>query len=140
MFTIFPYKVGSASVKKLKTALDGLIIKTEGSRYRYKTRHKLINWGNSRRPSWMSNDVPVLNKPEDVAITSNKLLTLEKLSGDGVPTVHYTEEKELAEDWLNEGRKVFVRHSLTGHSGDGIEVVEPNENLEQGRLQDIADD
>lgn len=140
MFTIYPYKVGSASVKKLKTALDGLIIKTEGSRYRYKTRHKVINWGNSRRPSWMTRDVPVLNKPEDVAITSNKLLTLEKLSGDGVPTVHYTEEKELAEDWLNEGRKVFVRHSLTGHSGDGIEVVEPNENLEQGRLQDIADD
>ena len=124
MFKIYPYKVGSASVKKLKTALDAMIIKLEGSRYRYRNTHTIINWGNSRRPSWMSDDVPVLNKPEDVAIASDKLRTLEKLEGDGIATVPFSRDAEDARDWLSEGSKVFVRHSLTGHSGEGIEVIE----------------
>jgi glutathione synthase/RimK-type ligase-like ATP-grasp enzyme len=72
----------------------------------------------------MSNDVPVLNKPEDVAIASNKLLTLEKLEGDGVPTIPFTASEGQANDWLSQGHKVYVRHSLTGHSGEGIEVIE----------------
>lgn len=124
MIKIYPYKQGSASVKALKQALDAKIIKLENSRYRYKPAHKVINWGNSRRPSWMSNDVPVINKPEDVAIASNKLLTLEKLEGEGVATVPFTVNEDTAQEWLDDGHKVFVRQTLTGHSGAGIIVQE----------------
>lgn len=124
MFRIYPYKMGSASVGKLKTALDALIIKLENSSYRYREGHTVINWGNSRRPSWMTEDVPVLNRPEAVAIASNKLDTLAQLDNAGVPHVSYTTEVERAQDWVENGGKVFVRHELHGHSGSGIEVIE----------------
>lgn len=139
-FKIYPYNVASESVKKLKSALDAMIIKLEGSKYRYRDTHTIINWGNSRRPSWMSNDVPVLNKPEDVAIAGNKLSTLEKLEGEVVPTVPFTQEKEDAIGWLRDGDKVFVRHSLTGHSGEGIEVIENQPSLDIGQLSRIANE
>lgn len=129
-FRIYPYKVGSESVRKLKTALNALIIKTKGSRYRFNPNHVIINWGNSRRPAWMTEEVDdfILNKPEAVAIAANKIDTFDLLVESGVPTVGWTEEPERAQDWLQEGRKVFVRHSLTGHSGEGIEVIEPRDN------------
>lgn len=123
--------VGSGSVKKLKSILCGQIIKLENSRYRYRTSHNIINWGNSRRPSWMTTDVPVLNKPESVAVASNKYETLLTLQAHDVSTVEFTDSKMIAEDWLSNGDKVFVRHSLTGHSGQGIEVINNNENVEQ---------
>lgn len=126
MFKLYPYKAGSESVAKLKEYLDAKVIKLKNSRYRYKTTDTIINWGNSRRPSWMSIDVPVLNKPEDVAIASNKVLTFQKLEGSGVPTVPFTTDKSIAEQW----DKVFVRHSLVGHSGEGIEVLENEDNSE----------
>jgi glutathione synthase/RimK-type ligase-like ATP-grasp enzyme len=153
MLKIYPYKIGSASVGKLKTTLDAMIIKLENSRYRYRAGHTIINWGNSRRPSWMSTDVPVLNSPEAVAIASNKLLTLEKLEGEGVPTIPFTAEESDADMWLQDGTKVYVRHSLTGHSGEGIEVVSGNSNarkmfavqeaqrlLDEAGMEDEADD
>lgn len=124
MFRIYPYKMGSASVGKLKTALDALIIKLENSSYRYRDGHTIINWGNSRRPSWMTADVPVLNKPEAVAVASDKLETLDLLEDTGVPTVEFTTDVTIAQDWVDIGNKVFVRHELHGHSGAGIEVVE----------------
>ena len=123
--------VGSESVKKLKSILGGQIIKLKNSRYRHRSSHNILNWGNSRRPSWMTTDVPVLNKPENVAVASDKYATLLTLQAHDVSTVEFTDSKMIAEDWLSEGDKVFVRHSLTGHSGYGIEVVNNNENVEQ---------
>lgn len=128
MFRILPYKVGSASVKKLKTALNALIIKVDNSHYRYRDTHTIINWGNSRRPSWMSTDVPVLNSPEAVYAASNKLQTFHKLEEHNVPCVLFTSYTATAYGWLEQGKKVFVRHSVTGHSGEGIEVITPQEN------------
>lgn len=123
--------MGSQSVRRLKEGLDALIIRLEGSHYRYRPTHKVINWGNSRRPSWMTRDVPVINTPEAVAIASNKLETLDKLEDAGVPTVDFWTDRSKAEEWLEQGHKVFVRHTLTGHSGEGIEVLQTNENQKQ---------
>lgn len=125
MFRLYPYKVGSASVKKLKVALNALIIKTEGSKYRPKEDHLIINWGNSHRPDWATGagdsleTTPIFNDPEAVAVASNKLLTLQRLFEEGVPVVEFTADKNVAEFWP----KAFVRNKLTGHSGEGIEVA-----------------
>lgn len=129
-FRIYPYKVGSESVRKLKTALNALIIKTKGSRYRFNPNHVIINWGNSRRPAWMTEEVDdfILNKPEAVAIAANKLSTLDVLEDAGVPVVEFSTDSSFAQEWLSTGHKVYVRHSLTGHSGEGIEVIEPRNN------------
>lgn len=135
MFKIYPYKVGSASVKKLKEVLNAVIIKTEGSRYRYKDSDLVINWGNSRRSNVLEG-VPVLNDPEAVAVASNKLLTLQRLLEEGVSHVPFTADIATARRWLADGNKVFVRNSLTGHSGAGIEVLTNGEvdSLHNARL------
>jgi len=141
-FRIYPYKVGTASVQKLKSELDALIIRTENSRYRFSPEHIIINWGNSRRPSWMTEEIDdfILNKPEAVAVAANKLRTLQLLTESGVPTIPWTTMKSDAEFWANTANKVYARHVLDGHSGEGIEVIQANENLEAGRMQDIANE
>lgn len=123
MFRIYPYKVGSASVKKLKTALNAKIIKLEGSKYRHRDEHIVINWGNSRTIPVVEG-VEMLNMPTAVGIAANKLQTFEALDEMGVATVPYTTDPEEVEEWVAEGNKVFVRNSLTGHSGEGIEVIQ----------------
>lgn len=128
MFRIYPYNTASESVKKLKGVLNAKVIKLNNSRYKYRAGHSVINWGNSRRPAWMTTDVPVLNSPESIAISSDKLATFTALEHNDVPTVPWTDDKSLAQDWLTNGEKVFVRHSLTSHSGEGIEVITPPEN------------
>ena len=136
MFKLYPYKIGSASVKKLKRELDALIIKPENSKYRNKSSDTVINWGNSTRIPNLEG-VEVINPPENVAIATNKLKTLEELEEAGVSHVPFTTSKTEAEEW----GKVFVRHSLTGHSGEGIEVVEStlSEPEEDSFIQGISD-
>lgn len=138
MFRIYPYKIGSASVRKLKAQLGGLLIRLEGSRYRPRKEHVIINWGNSRRPDWMTAEVDplVLNKPESVKIATDKLKTLEELNDAGVSCVDFTDDINDARNWLAAGDKVFARATLTGHSGEGITVHEPTGD--QGFLARIA--
>lgn len=120
MFRIYPYKMGSASVKKLKTALEAKVIKVANSAYRPQDSHLIINWGNSNRPTNLA-DIAIFNEPEDVAVASNKLLALRKLCEHGVPTIPFTSEQALAEDWTR-GGFVFARTILNSHSGNGIVV------------------
>ena len=139
MFKILPYKMGSASVKKLKTALSAMILKLEGSRYRYKDTDIIINWGNSRRPDSLLGQ-PVFNEPEAVAVAGNKLSTFEALEEAGVPHVPFTTSRDEAQDWLRGGHKVFARDSLTGHSGEGITVITPSTTpVLSEEQQDVAD-
>jgi len=139
MFKILPYKIGSASAKKLKEELDAVFIKLKNSKYRYRDGHVVINWGNSRRPAVLEG-ADILNEPEAVAIATNKLTAFGALEENGVPTVPFTTEKEIAEEWLQEGHKVFVRNELTGHSGEGIEVVEADGYEGARHLNDIIAD
>ena len=141
MFKIYPYKVGSQSARTLKASLDAVILKTENSRYRYRSNHIVINWGNSHRSERMA-DVPMLNQPEAVAVASNKLLTFQELHENAVPIVDFTVEKNTAQGWIEEGATVFVRNKLTGHSGDGIDVVKPVEatdHEDRGMLESMIE-
>lgn len=124
MIYFYPYIGGSRSVTALKEALGARIIKLENSRYRNKTGNVVINWGNSRVPSWYDGS-PILNSPSVVARAANKLLTFQHLHNDGVSTVSFTTDKDEAEDWMRTGGTVFVRSVLDGHSGEGIQVVRP---------------
>lgn len=137
MFKIYPYKTGSKSAQILKQELNGLILKTENSKYRHRDDHIVINWGNSERPTHLVG-VPIFNPPEAVAVTVNKLKTFEQLQDEEIPVVPFTSSKETAEDWLLSGEKVFVRHKLTGHSGEGIEVIKSEEHLDTNQLQRIS--
>lgn len=147
MFRIYPYRTGSQSVRKLADALDAKIIKLENTRYRQRDEHTVINWGNSRTPEWMSNHI--LNQPSQVRRAADKLLTFSILVDAGVSIPDFTTNTDIAKIWLEEGSKIFVRHTLTGHSGEGIEVVDSNGGqkfavqeaqrlLDEAGLRDVA--
>src|SRR5690606_6670178 len=76
----------------------------------------------------------ILNKPESVRLASNKLETFKILDAAGVSIPEYGTQREAAFMFLNEGHNVVVRHTLTGHSGEGIEILK-SEGL--NRLHDF---
>jgi glutathione synthase/RimK-type ligase-like ATP-grasp enzyme len=142
-FFIYPYNSASASVKVLKQGLQAKVIRLKNSRYRNRFDHTIINYGNSRRPESLRG-VPMINEPEQVAIASNKLSAFNALQEARVATVPFTNSREMAEEWLALGFKVFVRSVLNGHSGEGIQVIEPSSNSElsdiANRLREIGND
>ena len=123
MFFIYPYKIGSVSVKVLKKALGAKEIKLENSRFRHRDRDVVINWGSSSCP------YASVNTADAVRASSNKLHAFRILSeGGGVPD--WTENRLEAATWLTEGFDVVCRTKLNGHSGEGIVIAELEEALE----------
>jgi hypothetical protein len=66
-----------------------------------------------------------------VAVSGNKLKTLQHLSASGVATLEFTTDKEVAMGW---DCRVFVRHLLRGASGRGIDIVLPDEPMPDAPL------
>ena len=126
-FKIFPYKLGSQSAKALSQSLGVKRIKPT---YTPRRNEIIINWGRSANVYHYPIFEHDLNPSYAIAIACNKLKTFNLLNGNGfehIPdyTIHSTE----AEEWLQQGHKVYCRTTLTGHSGSGIVVVEPSNPL-----------
>lgn len=90
----------------------------------------LINWGNGTyKGHWgLSDDIHsrFVNEPNKVATAGNKLSTFQALEGkDGIRIPVFTTDDTVAAGWLRDGISVVVRHQLSGHSGAGIELVNP---------------
>jgi glutathione synthase/RimK-type ligase-like ATP-grasp enzyme len=120
---LYPYNMGSAGAKALAQALGIKRIRHQGKMVE---TGWLLNWGASafKRPIAAYG---VLNKTGAVQKASNKLETFKALQGKvGIP--EWTESREEAMKWREKGVDVVVRHKLTGHSGEGIEIV-PHDNL-----------
>lgn len=143
---IIPYKAGSASAKVLAQELGAKRIKLEGSRFKGSPEKTVINWGSSS----VSDEVAkckIINKPENVALASNKLKFFKALDAyndniyeegenfDGIVNFpSFTEKPQTAERWVRNGRAVVERHKLTGNSGEGIRMVEAEGYIEQAPL------
>lgn len=121
---ILPYKIGSESAKAIAEQLDIGRIKL-GQNTRPIHQNLVVNWGCSAIGRHIDR---ILNKPSAVALASNKLKTFKALSGAGIPVPEYTETRDVASGWLDSGFRVLCRHKLSGHNGDGIEVIEPESN------------
>ncbi len=85
-------------------------------------RDTIVNWGSS---TIQVPDVRVLNRPDRVAVASNKLRAFELMMGN-CQTVEWTADKAVAQQWSNDGKVVVARQLLTGHSGNGIIIVSKN--------------
>lgn len=121
---LFQYKAGSASAKALAEKLGIKRIKLEGSKYRPKNTDVIINWGSSNLPEALKNAI-IINRPESVAKASNKLKAFLAFKEAGVPTPEFTEDRQEALKWLEKAKAmVVVRTKLSGHSGEGIVLVE----------------
>ena len=94
----------------------------------------LINWGSTKNWNWPK--ATRLNDPPNVAIAANKATTFQELAWPHthVMIVEYTESPAIAQLWSNEGFIVVARTKLTGHSGDGIIIVDKGEPIPEAPL------
>jgi len=117
---IYPYKMSSESSEFLRDKLGALRVYPDRN-YRPRYDDLIINWGNSQVPSWYGNmTCTILNKPYAVDMATNKLVTLKVLHNYGIKTPQFTTDMDRALLFDT----IVVRHRLTGHSGQGIEIVD----------------
>lgn len=118
---IIAYKQTSESAKALALALGVKRINHEGNRIRIKDT--LINWGASALPDRIDAD-NIINKPAAITLASNKLQAFIAMM-DTVETPAFTASSAIAHGWLTDGKTVVARTKLNGHSGEGIEIMDP---------------
>ena len=135
MSSIFVYPYGpSISSRVLSKSIQAKRIKRENSKYIYSPSHSVINWGASSGPSFLSF---ALNKPEYVAVSSDKLKCFEKLKEGGLsPFIPaYTKGKGVAKEWiLEDGATIYVRSLLRSSQGRGISVISDYRNIPDAPL------
>jgi glutathione synthase/RimK-type ligase-like ATP-grasp enzyme len=88
----------------------------------------IINWGSSENERF-SYRCKILNRPESVLLSSNKLNTFHTWSLDNVSCPEWTTDIDIARQWIEEGSIVFCRTRLQSHSGNGIVIAESNSDL-----------
>lgn len=136
---LYPYKMGSESGRQISRRLDAIRVYPDRN-YRYRDGDLVINWGNSNIPDWDTNDIHWLNNPAQVKNASNKLTTFQILKRNGVNIPDFRDNKEMHDAVRGDELywdKVIVRHKLKGHSGDGIEIVNINGDINY-RLPDAS--
>ena len=99
----------------------------------FKVPATVINWGHSELTIG-TNKVSIINPPKAVAVASNKLNFFRKLGKKVAHLLPYTEKRETALNWLDGGDRVVVRNKLSGHSGEGVVIVEPSSELPEASL------
>lgn len=119
MKLFMPYKYGSESAKALRDITGIKFIKKTSNRQL--TNCTIINWGCSTADNRVSDSCNIINKPEAVRKTSNKLSTLFSLK-DRVLVPPFTENRSEARLMASRGI-VVARTILNGHSGQGIQII-----------------
>jgi len=127
---LYGYQKGSSSAKALARALGIKRIKHEGSRFRGGMHKIVINWGSSSLPA-EAQQCLVHNSPHAVKLSSNKLSSFLVFKEAGISTPRFTTDKEEAKGW---GTTVVCRHKLTGHSGEGIEIIPLDNPIPDAKL------
>lgn len=92
----------------------------------------LVNWG----ASVITRDIrtiKVLNTPDAVKRSSNKLESFKAMSGY-VCIPEWTESLVDASEWLKQGHMVVCRTVLNGHSGNGIIIATNDDELVKAPL------
>lgn len=125
---LLPYKSSSESAKLLAESLGIKRLKKNGT-WTPKDGDKIINWGSTRLPDRLDvQGIEILNDPFFLSDITNKLSFFQAMPREIVP--EWTDDPGIASVWLIEGHTVVCRHNLTGHSGQGIELVsDPSETI-----------
>lgn len=117
-----------ASGRDLGVGLKGVFVEPRGRRP--KNDRTLLNWGCVKRPEWLPQfEGLVLNDFDSVAAASNKLESYRLFSMHEVPTLDFTTELALAQEWLREGNRIFARTKLNASQGAGITIFDNEEAL-----------
>lgn len=126
---MYAYKNGSKSAKLLSEALGIKRLKHEGKPIEVGL---LINWGASSIKRAVT-AYRVINEPEAIRLAANKLKTFRKLAENGdINIPEFTENPYTAVEWFDAGQTVVARHTLTGHSGEGISIANAGKEIPEG--------
>lgn len=135
---IYPYNLSSESAKFLATTLRGKRIRVDGS-YRYKRGDLIVNWGNSHVPRWATAQalVHMLNKPQYVALASDKIQTFRILTEAGIDNIPlWTTNIETARGWFRRAVRpagsinaVVCRTLTRANSGRGIVLAKSADEI-----------
>lgn len=132
---IFAYNPASQSLRLLRRELQQqkipfLLLSQQNSKKLSRRWVNIgLNWG---KPKFYIGTIPILNRVEVVSRAVNKLLTFQTLV-DTISIPEFTTDINVAKEWLKKST-VVVRNTLTGHSGEGIVIVEPGEQLSEAPL------
>jgi hypothetical protein len=114
--------------KKIAELFDGIdsqVVCDVRSKHRLQKGAVIINYGRSQWPVWWRDDLTIVNSPDAVAICCNKLKCLKALNKALVPTLDWTDNQGIANDWVRDGKRVFARTILNGKKGKGIVILSP---------------
>lgn len=123
---IYPYKQGSNSAKLLAAKLSLKQIKHQNSSFKGRENRLIINWGASSVPDEVKK-CTIINEPAAVALASNKLDFFNAVKGV-VNIPEFTTDKAVAMGWMEDGKVVVVREKLTGHSAEGLVILEGSDD------------
>ena len=122
---LYPYKMNSQSAIVLQESLIDQGIRCKRVRpdgnYNPKRNDLIINWGNGHTPHWFI--LNILNHPVEVDLAINKLDTFEVLKQTEISIPEYTTDPDIAAEWFDDNHIIVGRRTLTGHSGQGIELM-----------------
>lgn len=119
---VYPYKAGSNSARDLARALGVKRISHNNSRFRGRREKTVINWGASRVPEEVAK-CTIINSPDAVRRASDKL---EFFRNTECRKPEWFVHAQTASEYGEEnGVTIVARHVLNGHSGEGIELIEP---------------
>lgn len=122
MLSLMSYDSTSKSANDLARALNIRMVRLGGSVPHGTT---VINWGSSK----LGFAGRVINKASAVQIATDKLATLKVLKAARIPVPEFTTEYLVAKSWQEQGYRVVLRHKVSAHSGHGIEVAYPEDEL-----------
>lgn len=96
-----------------------------------KPKDTVVNWGTTKATGFGATQ---LNQPEAVKRATNKYFAFSAMAGQHVNTVPWTANAAVAKEWQKAGSVIVARTVLTGHSGNGIIIVEKGEELPEAPL------
>lgn len=112
-------------------AQEGFLRLRQHRLFKVKPNDVVINWGTSTML-----EMPMLNKWNSVKIASNKLDAFSMFELNSVNCVPWTTDKAVVLSWCLDGSTVVGRSKLTGHSGDGIFIIEKGSVATLNDIQD----
>jgi glutathione synthase/RimK-type ligase-like ATP-grasp enzyme len=137
---IYNTRAGSKTAKELAQALGCKRIKHRESEFVGHEDTVVINWGCSDLPREVRK-CRVINEENAVLRTVDKLQALDRLyEWVGFPHVSYTQEREQAAFWIENGRSVVCRTIVNGHDGAGIVFATNMEELVDAPLYTLFEE
>lgn len=118
-FFIFPYTQNSAGAIALAEELEGKRVLRQGSSYKFKDDHCLINWGASDCPY-----PEALNR--DIKAVLDKRVFFDRLKGTGLTPAYATSLIEAKENLFY---PIYCRTKVKGHDGQGIVIADNPDQL-----------